>query len=50
MGKLMTENADLNEKLAESEIYKRKFKEKNNNLEKDIASLKATNHELLQEI
>ena len=36
MGKLMEENAILSEKLSESEIYRKKFMEKNQAAEKEI--------------
>ena len=36
MGKLIEDNANLSEKFAESEVYRRKFLEKNQELEKKL--------------
>jgi len=39
LGKLLEENAILNEKLSESEIYRKKFMEKNNETKRNLLAI-----------
>jgi hypothetical protein len=48
MGKLLEDNASLSEKLAESEILRKKFMEKSQLLEKDLKVLLEEKNEFMK--